>query len=408
MKRLLVPLALLLGSVMVSLAAAELVLRATGFSFPSFSVPDALTGSRLRPGIEGWMRSEGETYVKINSRGLRDREHRLPKPDDVYRIAVLGDSYAEALQVEVEETFWWQLAERLQDCGFQPGKRIEAVNFGVSGYGTAQELLTLRHRAWEYSPDLVLLAFFPGNDVRNNAKSLEPEKLRPFYVLRDGALELDDSFTAEPRWVEAARVAEQRAALQQLRLYQLLRRVRAGQMQLHRSAPMGVAVADGARKFPSLAEPGVDENVFRSPTDPHWRDAWSVTEKLLLALRDETRNRGTRFVVTVLSSAAAVYPNPALRKRYAEGLGVEDLLYPDQRLRQFGEQHGIEVIALAPEMQRHADATGAYLHGFANTRPGFGHWNQAGHALAAQLLARPLCASPSSPRAIDDLAHVPR
>ena len=68
------------------------------------------------------------------------------------------------------------------------------INFGVSGYGTAQELLTLRHYVWDYSPDIVLMAFLPGNDVRNNSKELEPEKLRPFFRLRDGELELDRSF----------------------------------------------------------------------------------------------------------------------------------------------------------------------------------------------------------------------
>ena len=42
-------------------------------------------------------------------------------------------------------------------------------------------------------------------------------------------------------------------------------------------------------------------------------------------------------------------------------------------------------------MQRRADATGAYLYGFRNTRLGFGHWNEAGHALGAELIARHLC-----------------
>jgi hypothetical protein len=297
----------------------------------------------------------------------------MPKPPGVYRIAVLGDSYAEALSVDLEETFWWLLAQRLQACELQPGKRFEAVNFGVSGYGTAQQLLTLRHRGWEYSPDLVLLAFFPGNDVRNNS------------------LALDASFAEEPRFLEARQIAVQRASLQDLHLYQLLRKLRAGKFELSHNAPIAVALADGARQLPSLGEPGLDENVLREPPDSAWRDAWAVTEKLLLAMRDETAARGAGFIVVVLSSAGAVYPDPALRRRYAQVLGVEDLFYPERRLRALGEQHGIAVVTLGEDMQRHADATGAYLHGFRNTRLGFGHWNEAGHALAADLIARRLC-----------------
>jgi hypothetical protein len=37
-----------------------------------------------------------------------------------------------------------------------------------------------------------------------------------------------------------------------------------------------------------------------------------------------------------------------------------------------------------------------FLHGFPNTRPGFGHWNEAGHALAARLIAARLCGEPAS------------
>ena len=45
-------------------------------------------------------------------------------------------------------------------------KKIEVINFGVTEYSTAQELLTLRHNAWNYNPDLIILAFFIGNDFR--------------------------------------------------------------------------------------------------------------------------------------------------------------------------------------------------------------------------------------------------
>src|SRR3954463_7401785 len=82
--------ALVVASTALALALAEAALRVAGFSYPNFWQPDPLTGSALRPGMEGWQRDEGRAYVKINSQGLRDREHPVAKPAGTYRIAILG------------------------------------------------------------------------------------------------------------------------------------------------------------------------------------------------------------------------------------------------------------------------------------------------------------------------------
>ena len=79
-------------------------------------------------------------------------------------------------------------ARRLADCPLLKGRRVEALNFGVDGYGTAQELVTLREKVWAYQPDIVVLAVFLGNDVRNNSATLEGNLCRPFYIERDGKL----------------------------------------------------------------------------------------------------------------------------------------------------------------------------------------------------------------------------
>jgi len=381
--------ALVCASVALVLLLAEAALRLGGFAYPQFWRPDPLNGGSLAPGMSGWQTNEGRAYVSINRQGLRDREHELAKPPGTYRIAVLGDSFAEAMQVDLERTFWSLLAPRLEHCGFAPGKRIEAINFGVSGYGTADELLTLRARAWDYQPDMVLLAFYPGNDVRNNSRALEGAPGRAYFVLKDGELSLDASFRDLPEFRDKQRIAGQRAFLQDLRLYQLGRRLRAGNVaQKFQNVPVAAAVAAGATQ---LREPGVDENVFREPAEPAWREAWEVTDRLVAATAGETRAHGARFLLVVLSTAASVYPDAGMRKRYAESLGVKSLFYPVEHLERLAARQGFEVLALAPQMQRRADATGVPLHGFDNTRRGFGHWNEAGHALAAELIAGRLC-----------------
>lgn len=136
-KRLSVKLLLILGGLVFGLLIAEIALRIIGFSYPIFYAPDQYRGYSLRPGMEGWYHLEGGSYVRINSGGLRDREHSKIKPADTLRIAVLGDSYAEALQVPVENAFWAVMERRLRECQTFAGRKVEVINFGVSGYGTA-------------------------------------------------------------------------------------------------------------------------------------------------------------------------------------------------------------------------------------------------------------------------------
>lgn len=122
-KLLLVLFGLLFGCIV-----SEVFLRVIGYSFPSFYATDYYRGFALRPGIEGHYQREGESYVRVNSEGLRDREHSKAKPANTVRIALLGDSFTEAMQVPMEQTYWWMLQKNLQECNAFPGKQVEIVN----------------------------------------------------------------------------------------------------------------------------------------------------------------------------------------------------------------------------------------------------------------------------------------
>src|SRR3984893_614722 len=129
LRRLLPKLALILLGVCFSALAAEITLRLAGYSYPEFYQPDQSRGYALRPNMEGRYRKEGDAFVRINSDGLRDREHATTKPVGTIRIAVLGDSYPEAFPVPMEETFWFIMEKKLQECGAFGGKRVEVINF---------------------------------------------------------------------------------------------------------------------------------------------------------------------------------------------------------------------------------------------------------------------------------------
>jgi hypothetical protein len=365
---------------------AELALRATGFSYywSLYREPDPVTGWRPRPGSEAWQRIEGEALVSINAAGFRDREHTREKPADTFRIAVLGDSFTAAVQVPLEETYWRLLEGRLAGCPALGERHPEVLSLSVSGYSTAQELLTLRRRAWDYAPDLVLLAFFQGNDLNENLRALNDDPLRPYFVLRDGALVLDDAFLASPEYRSATAWPGRlrRALLAHSRLAQAAdRALDLWALRAHRQPP-----ADG-----ELREPGVDNRIYRAPQDPAWAATWEVTEALLAQMHREVQAHDARFAVATLSTGAQVHPNPAARAAFAEAVGADDLYYVERRIQVVGQREGFPVMSLAPELGYSAAMFGVMLHGFENSVQGAGHWNAEGHAMAADLIAEALC-----------------
>jgi hypothetical protein len=380
----------LLVSTALSLLVAEVALRIAGVSHPNFYGPDPERGWALRPGAEGWWRKEGNALVRINRDGLRDDEHPVAKPAGVLRIAVLGDSCVEALQVPAEKTFWSLLEKELARCPAVPrGMRVEALDFGVSGYGTAQELLTLRHRVWKYQPDLILLAFYSGNDVRNNWRPLELDPARPYLVPQpDGSLALDDSF----RETEGYRFRQTAAARLLYRAFDHSRLLQLGkQAKSAADGWIGAWKASRVKERPAGPELGLDDAVYTSPSDPAWNGAWGATEAILRAARDEAAAHRTPFAVVSLTTGMQVHPDPAVRQAFMRRVGIGTLFYPDERLAAFGRREGIPVLTLAPALQRVAEREKVFLHGFPNTAPGEGHWNERGHAAAATEMAGWVC-----------------
>jgi hypothetical protein len=379
--------------VCVALLIVEVALRIAGFSFQTFDMLDRERGLALRPGAEGWWRREGEAYVRINKDGLRDRDHQKPKPPNTVRVAVLGDSYAEALQVSLDEAFWAVMGRQLSACEAFGGRNVEVINFGVSGYQTAQELVTLRRHVWDYSPDIVLLAVTTANDIRDNSSRLAPYPYAPSGVYREGALVLDGS--AMERRNESFSFRLRQSALGKAfywtrdhsRVIQLSDKVR---FALQHSEARKQTRQHGQGDGREGEEVGLDANVYREPNDPLWHDAWRITEGLIVLMRDEVKGRGASFFVVTLSNSIQVNPDRALRQRFMNQLGVTDLFYPDKRLKTLGKRDHIPVFNLAPLLQSYADQTGVSLHGFAR-QPGRGHWNSVGHRVAGQLIAQQLC-----------------
>jgi hypothetical protein len=383
-----------MAATLAALMAVEAGLRNVGGVFHDrFTVPDAQRGWGLRPGFSGWVADENTLWVSINRDGLRDRERALEPRAGILRVAMLGDSYVQGVNVPADQTLPALLEDRLAPCLAGSSQVPEVINFGVSGYGTAQELLTFRHHAAKYRPHVVMLAVYTGNDIFNNHRALNPTdyaEQSPYFTLNGDQLELDTSFRAElespaqhPWWRRLRIWVADRLRVAQL-LYETWGWVR----------PFLVAPAQEQ----GPGDPALDnlsDEIYRPPTIPAVDEAWRVTEALLLTLAREVHAAGAEFWIVTLANRVQIDPRDSERQALKTALGVENLYYPDRRIRAFAELHGIPVITLAERMADLTASTGGYLNGGYNARYplGSGHWNDTGNRIAAGLISESFCAS---------------
>ncbi len=378
LRKLLSAIALILFGIVLAVAVLDVGIRVANRRFPYFYCYDAARGWALNPGAHGEYTREGHAYLRINHDGFRGPDYPHAKPPGVIRVAVLGDSYVEAMQVAEDQTFTSVISRSLTADPALRGKRVEALNFGIDGYGTAQEMLTLRDRVWAYHPDIVVLAVFLGNDIRNNSVVLEGDQCRPFYELDGDRLKLTGPFITSRSyrlWCEA------RFDYRDLRLVDLFKN--AVDLAFHGGQP---PTADHP------VERAINYSIYAAPTDPAWRNAWEITERLITLTRDEAVRHGAMFLAVTEDTGIQVWPDPVARSRFQKRLGVDDLFYPDRRVAALGEREGFAVLTLAQPLRAYAEQHHVFLHGFSNTPQGFGHWNAAGHRQAGMTIAARLAA----------------
>lgn len=372
-----------LGLVILS----EVAFRLAGVDYPTLGQADMDRGWAGRPGAHGIIGDENKAGVEIsiNSDGLRDVEHSLNKPADTFRVAVLGNSYTEAFPVPLEQAYWNVTGKELGKC-LPPGKeKVEMINFGVGGYGTAQELITLRTQVWKYKPDMVLLGFLTSHDVWYNYRPLSQQAQAPYFVLKNGKLELDDSFKSNIKSQKAKAILL--AVQDRLRALGAVTHARGDVKQwIFTTMQELKASKDSSVKVSLLPT----DFVYLEPKDEKWVEGWKVTEALLKQMREEVKAAGVPFVVATLSNAIQVNPDPQVRQNFMNQLGVQTLFYPDQRVSALGAKEGFPVVQIAQGLAERATRENVYWHGFPGAM-GKGHWNESGNRAAGEAIAAGVC-----------------
>ncbi len=333
--------AVLLLSVAICLAVAEVFLRATAppqryldertdsywralrsvssraVSEEGDLVLDAELGWRMKPYFE-------RDGVHHNSLGFRGKRENRPLAG-VPRILAIGDSFTYGLGVADESTYSAVL-ERIGG--------IEVLNAGVNGYGVDQALLMWEIEGRRFQPSIVILGYYVDDFFRNELSLRDALKPRFVYDVATQRYRLE-------------RLAGRHTGASEAGSQSILE----GPLKV--SQAIGWLVRRTRSKFRLLDEEGLARRA-------------QLSEHVLRSLHSSVTQSGARLLVVVIGHTHD---------------GQPEHLWIEQSIVQACRANGIECLNLAAA-RREAGSTPLYGEN--------GHFSEQGHRFVAERIAETL------------------
>jgi hypothetical protein len=326
----------------------------------------------------GWSQDPGKVYdivvdgeqvrVEFNSAGFRDLERNPLKPEGRKRILLLGDSFSEAIQVNLEDTFYSRLENLLN--GHEPG-RWEVINLGVGDYGTAQAWLALTEIGLAYQPDIVLVQVFPLNDICNNTVELagmcrsRNDLYRPYLVESPRGLRLTSVSPPRHR-LRSHSVTFGLLEKAGLVAWDRLRGLDSD--ELHRRRWEAAGFPDDPLLLTFADDADQPEAVARG---------WRVTEEILRLIDAELRARSLPWLGIVIPFEARVVEEPWNRLAHARRPVPLVRRYPEERLSSLFRELDVPAVMMLDHFEGESETVLPYRGG---------HLNPAAHRLVSEVL----------------------
>lgn len=389
-KNIAINIAILILTAIITLFIIEFTLGFFTLEGDQFWMQDDRVGSIHIPNKEGkWISPLYNTNVKINSIGFRDKEHTLEKSPNTYRIIILGDSFVEALQVPIEKSFPVLLEQKLN--AEPKNKTVEVIILGCSGWGTSNEYLALQKIGLDYQPDMVIIAFLTGNDVRDNSYELSKEcpganLNRPFYnISHSGELVL-----VNPNW--------NKTPIPILTTQPYVNYFEPGKNFFKKIFPktsvfIAKRISDiqsskfvsGQNKENAVLPPlHIDTQVYCGNTSKDYDNAWNTTKGLLLKTKHITDSHNATFLLVSLMNIGQT-TNPIIWESYDRNYpecAPFEMNRPEIILSDFCQENNISYLPLFPQFEDYLNKNPNTV--FHNNHDG--HWTEKGHELAADIM----------------------
>lgn len=281
--------------------------------------------------------------ISINSQGQRDNEYQLQKAEKTYRIAIIGDSYTEGLQVPLDAT----AAKKLEAKLSQDAPNYEVINFSVSGFGIDQKYLYTKYKILNYKPDMIIL-FFSANDLDD--------------LLRDGTEIYQDKIIFNSNIRQEGNTYPIKNILRKLHIFNFI-----------------------YEKIPTRALQGSGQGIpleyllYQGIENEQISKYLNLSESLILESAYLAWDNNAAFLLVI--GADRVQTNQQRTQAFIEQYNVDhfDGGFINQKISTFAAKNNISYLDLLPIFQKRYNNQELFFQFD-------GHWNSNGHELVAQAL----------------------
>lgn len=316
--------------------------------------------------------------VQTNQDGFHDRNFSIQKEENTFRIAVIGDSFVQSLEVPLEKTFHKKLEKRLNQNNDK--RNYEVYSFGRSGNGSSLNYLFLKNFVKKYQPDLVLHSFFPLNDLRDD--SIE---LTQTYIQETGDQEVvlgkvypDPHSELTASWIESELQKQKEKRGEKSFFEKFFRKLAVvgwfkEKIKIFKYK-LNQTESDQPLSSDSLP---IDFQVFLKDQTEAYSKAWEIQKNLIHLIKNESEEIGARYVLFSLADSLRV--NEQYKNLESWNDQKMNLNQVEERLKQISEELGVTYYPLYPYFKENLPAQGNEI-----AFPCDGHWNELGHDLAAR------------------------
>lgn len=368
--------AITLVTLVVLLILAEVLVRLFTDIHPSLTVRNPKLGNTYRPNFNGRVYGpESKEYVdiRINRDGFRGQNRPYDKNNRTVRIAIMGDSMIAAINTRESDTLVVKL-EKMLNGGDFPGVSFEVFNFGVSGASTAQEYNLYKEVVRQYDVDLVVCAYYNGNDFSDNCSRLS---WNPRVYM-----DFDDEEQLRTKYPPKGRSGASKWLNTYSRFYIWQK----------------IAVNNAIENIRSSGYAGADNRIsggwlvfVDNPSDEDLAYAWKLNAKIIHEFYSFVTSENVSFLFVAVPDAIELYDERwEMLQELGRGSVYEshlDRKLPERQLKEIVSGKGIPSLFLSDGFGKHIrerkEEGREYWLGYGS---GSGHLNEEGNAVAAELI----------------------